>query len=65
MIHRVIADWKDTNDLIAEFKKAIEKLGGRVYLDPTCEGTDAYGFIVSDKKLTRSEIKEITKFPEE
>jgi len=35
---------------------------GHLYRDPQCSGTDTYGFIISKEKLTRKEIREITKF---
>lgn len=54
----VTADWKDLEELADGFKKAIKKLGGYVYNHPDFDGCDTYGFIVSDKKLTKKEIKE-------
>lgn len=55
--HIVTADWKDTDGLIDEFKKAIKKIGGYVYDHPDFEGSDMYGFIVSNKKLNKLQIK--------
>lgn len=53
-------DWKDIDGMAAAFKKAIEKVfGGKVYNLPLCQGSDTYGFIISDQKLTRKQIKEI------
>lgn len=55
----ITADWKDTEDLVDGFIEVIKKLGGYVYQDPTCEGSDTYGFIVSDKKLKKKDIIDI------
>ena len=56
----VAVDWKDIDGMAAAFKKAIEKVfGGKVYNLPSCQGSDTYGFIISDQKLTRKQIKEI------
>ena len=61
-VHFVIADWKDTEELINGFKKAIKKIfNGKVYVAPSCKGTDTYGFIVSDQKLTLKQIHELDK----
>lgn len=58
--YSMAVDWKDIDGMAAAFKKAIEKVfGGRVYKLPSCKGSDTYGFIISDQKLTREQIKEI------
>ena len=54
----VQADWKDAEGLIDGFRKAIKKLGGHVYESPTLKDSDTYGFIISDQKLTRKQIKD-------
>ena len=54
----IAADWKDTESLINGFKKAIQKLGGKVYVNPNFNGSDSYGFIISKKPMTKSEINE-------
>lgn len=59
----VVADWKETEELINGFKKAIRKLGGYVYNHPDFKGSDTYGFIVSDEALTKKQIKENHCFP--
>lgn len=58
-IHVLAEDWKDTESIIGGFKKAIRKLGGHVYKIPSFNGSDCYGFIISDTKLTKKQIKEI------
>jgi hypothetical protein len=64
-IQYVTADWKDIEGLSNSFKKAIEKVfKGKVYLAPSFNGTDSFGFIVSDKPLTRQQIKEIDYVPD-
>lgn len=52
----VSADWKDIDGLSNEFSKAVSLIGGYCYEDPTLEGSDMYGFIVSNKPLTEEEI---------
>jgi len=56
----VTADWKDTEGLIDLFAEAIKMLGGHVYEDPNCEGTDQYGFIISPVKMKKKEIKQFS-----
>jgi hypothetical protein len=43
------------------FKEAIRFVGGHIYNDPLAKGTDTYGFIVSKEKLTKKEIRKISK----
>jgi len=61
----VTADWKDIDGLANAFKKAIRKLGAHIYNHPDFEGSDTYGFIVSDKKLSRKKIKDNYCIPKE
>lgn len=59
IVQYVTADWKDIEGLANSFKAAIKKVfKGKVYLAPSFKGTDSFGFIVSDKPLTREQIKE-------
>lgn len=51
------ADFKDVEELINGFIKAIKMLGGNVYKDPNFEGSDSYGFMVTNHKLTKEELK--------
>lgn len=52
----VSADVGDVSWLVEGFINAIERLGGYVYDDPRHKGSDMYGFIVSNKKLTKKQI---------
>ena len=54
------ADYKDTEELIDGFKEALARFGIKVYDDPNCEGTDTYGFLLSNEELTDEEVKELT-----
>jgi hypothetical protein len=56
-------DWKEFSDEAEHgFRQAVKFLGGHVYNDPQCTGTDTYGFIVSKEKLTKKEINQISKY---
>ncbi|MFA6335818.1 MAG: hypothetical protein WCX48_09780 [Bacteroidales bacterium] len=60
----ISADWKDIDNkggLIEQFVKAFRSYGLHIYQDSELEGTDMYGFIVSDQKLTKKQIKELLK----
>lgn len=54
------ADYKDTEEIIDGFKEALERFGIKVYDDPNCEGTDTYGFLLSNEELTDDQVKELT-----
>jgi len=54
------ADYKDTEELIDGFKEALTRFGIKVYDDPNCEGTDTYGFLLSNEELTEDEVKTLT-----
>jgi len=56
----VYADWKDMNGLINGFEKAIEHFGLFIYEDPQTEGTDTYGFIITDKELNVGELQQLS-----
>lgn len=43
-----------------QLQKKLPKFGLFVYKDPTCEGTDGYGFVVSQKSLTEEEVMMMT-----
>lgn len=55
----VSADWKDIDGLADDFIAACRHFGLYVYADPAYEGTDAYGYIVSEKELTDKQVREI------
>ena len=58
-IRGIYFDWKGSG--IPEFKKAIKAFGLHLYTDPTMDGSDMYGFILSDQKLTKKQIKKQTR----
>lgn len=60
-ISRIVADWKDSDGLVAGFRAALKNYGLHLYSDPTCSGSDTYGFIVSDVKLSQKEIRNACK----
>lgn len=49
-------DWKSgpSHD---ELKRALGPLGVRVYKNPSCEGSDGFGYIFADRDLTRQEVR--------
>lgn len=56
----VHADWKDMIGLIERFEKAIEHFGLFFYDDPQTEGSDTFGFIISDKELNVGELQQLS-----
>ncbi len=52
----VFFDWKDNG--IEEWTNALKAFGLRVYKLPSCDGSDNYGFIISDRKLTKKQLKQ-------
>ncbi len=52
-----IWDWKE--EPYYDLKKILRKFGVYMYDLPACEGTDAYGFLFANKKLTKKQVKEI------
>lgn len=52
------ADWKDINGMIEEFEKALTALGLHIYDDPVMEGSDTYGFYISNQELTPEQIQD-------
>ena len=53
------ADWKDVNGLIEGFIEALENFGLFIYEHPDMEGSDTYGFIVSNEKLNGKQINKL------
>lgn len=49
-------DWKSSPSE-AELRTVLKPFGVRVYRDPACEGSDAYGYIFADRDLTPEELK--------
>lgn len=60
-INFVGADWKDINGLAESFTKVLEHYGLYVYEDPTTEGSDWYGYVVSDIELNKKELRAAVK----
>lgn len=52
-------DWKDSPDA-DELAELLAPFGVTVTAHPACEGSDSYGFIFSDRPLTKAELKEAT-----
>lgn len=52
----VTADWKDAEDLLEGFRKALTALGISIIDHPDCAGSDTIGFILSNRPLTSEEI---------
>jgi hypothetical protein len=51
-------DWKDSPSL-EQLQSALEPFGVLVYEDPSVAGSDSYGFVFSNKKLTNQDLEEI------
>lgn len=55
-------DWKEiSEDVIELMEKTIKALGGYLQHDLTYEGSDAYGFIISKKPISKTKLKEYAK----
>lgn len=52
-------DWKVTPGS-DDLTKALAPFGVFVYDDPSCEGTDSYGFVFSDRPLTDTDLAGLT-----
>lgn len=46
-------------------EKTIKSLGGYLQDDPTYEGSDSYGFIISKKPISREELEKYAEFTQE
>lgn len=57
-VETVSADWKDVEGLIDGFRDALKKLGVVMISHPDFEGSDTYGFILSNRRLTKAELKD-------
>ena len=56
---QVYYDWKDTAEAGEEFRRALRAFGLHVYRAPSCEGSDTYGFIVSNKPMTKAKLRKL------
>jgi hypothetical protein len=57
-VETVSVDWKDIEGLAQGFTEALASLGISVIPHPDYEGSDMYGFILSNRPLTEDEVKE-------
>ena len=55
----VAADWKDTSDLLDNFKVALKNFGLYLIDDPRYEGSDMIGVLISNRKITKKELEKI------
>jgi hypothetical protein len=53
-------DWKWHPDL-GDLRKTLKPFGIHVYEDPIFQGSDTYGFIFSNKKLTKKDLNKYEK----
>lgn len=66
VIGTFVYDWKEVDDnVLKDWKKTVQKLGGHFTFDPTCEGSDTYVFLVTRNKLDRNLLKKRLKLDEE
>jgi hypothetical protein len=66
VIEIVDYDWKEiSKDVINLLEKTIKSLGGYLQDDPTYEGSDSYGFIISKKPISREELEKYVEFTQE
>jgi hypothetical protein len=59
----VAADWKDIESLLTQMKRALKVLGVEMIDHPDFNGSDMYGFILSNRPLTENEVAGLTIFP--
>ena len=55
----VTADYKDVEGLIESFEDALHKFGLFIVEDPRFEGSDTFGFLISNREITKKELKDI------
>ena len=56
----VNADYKDMVGLIEEIEEQLENFGLFVYDDPAMEGSDMYGLIISNQKLSEKKLQDLS-----
>lgn len=65
IIGQFVYDWKEVHDnVLKDWKKTVEKLGGHFTFDPTSEGSDAYVFYITKNKLNKNIFKKRDKLEE-
>lgn len=57
-VEAVSYDWKDSEGGLEQIQKALKAHGIHMQQSPMHEGTDTYGFHISNKKLSKKELKE-------
>lgn len=66
VIEIVDFDWKEiSEEVIKMLEKTIKSLGGYLQDDPTYEGSDSYGFIISKKPISKEKLREYADLIEE
>ena len=66
VIEIVDYDWKEiSEEVIKMLEKTIKSLGGYLQDDPTYEGSDTYGFIISKKPISKEKLREYADLIEE
>lgn len=66
VIEIVDYDWKEiSEEVIKTMEKTIKSLGGYLQDDPTYEGSDTYGFIISKKPISKEKLREYADLIEE
>jgi len=58
IIKQLSFDWKEISDEVyKEISDIVKELGGYLYDNPSYEGSDAIGFFVTKKPMTKSEVR--------
>lgn len=52
-------DWK-SRPSHEDLTRALTPFGIRVYADPSCEGTDSFGYVFADRDLTPEEVAAVS-----
>lgn len=66
VIEIVTYDWKEISEQVIKLlEKTIKSLGGYLQDDPTYEGSDSYGFIISKKPISKEKLREYADFIDE
>lgn len=66
IIFRLNYDWKEINeDVYKDFKKVVKELGGYFYSDPSTEGSDCYGIIISKKSMSKADLNLLEEISDE
>lgn len=55
----VSSDCRDTDGLVDSFTSALKSFGLHIIEDPRFDGSDMFGFLISNRKITLKELDEI------